>query len=473
MACVQQSVLCWLKRAQDQSHEKSDQLSDMTEHQDQVFNEAYHGVPSSRLTSVQRWGKLWYKTSLLCGITRVTRRHLPPLCRHSSTAASFKAQDLHVTQTDQKTQLPDFNNLKFGQTFSDHILEVEWSIKRGWGKPSITPMHNLSLHPASKVLHYAVELFEGMKAYKGEDGKIRMFRPLENMIRMNSTAQRSCLPTFDGEELIECMKTLISIDKDWVPDSRTSSLYIRPTMIGTEPQLGVSRPESALLFVIIGPVGAYYPTGLKPVTLLADPKYVRAWPGGSGQYKMGANYGPTLSVGQDAEKQGCQQVLWLYGEDQQVTEVGAMNIFMYWINEQGEKELITAPLNGLILPGITRKSLLELARGWGEYKVSEREYTMGDIVKGLKENRVKELFGAGTACVVCPVEKILYNNEMLQIPTMSEGAPVAMKFYNTLLDIQSRPGYDEELFHKNNPKPLKAVWPDCNAPVLVNDITVL
>lgn len=356
-------------------------------------------------------------------------------CRNFSAGSSFKYDDLQVTLTDNKGEKPDPNKLLFGHNFSDHMLKVEWT-KSGWDKPVICPLSNLSLHPAAKVFHYGIELFEGMKAYRGEDNKIRMFRPFENMKRMKLTAERSYLPDFDANELVKCMKKLLQIDSEWVPYSNKCSLYIRPTFIGTEPTLGVTQSASALLYVLTGPVGPYYPTGMNPITLMADPAYVRAWPGGCGNFKMGSNYAPTIAISSEAEKRGCQQVLWLFGEDHQLTEVGAMNLFTYWINEQGEKELITAPLDGLVLPGITRKSLIELGKKWGEFKITERPYTMQEVTKALNENRLKEMFGAGTACVVSPVEKILYVNDMLNIPTMSEGAPIAMRFYHELTDIQ-------------------------------------
>ncbi|XP_031572283.1 branched-chain-amino-acid aminotransferase-like [Actinia tenebrosa] len=228
-----------------------------------------------------------------------------------------------------------------------------------------------------------------MKAYRGVDNKIRMFRPLENMKRMNHSASRACLPKFDSEEMVKCIRQLVKLDQEWVPYSDTCSLYIRPTLIGTQPTLGVNKANSALLYVILSPVGPYFKTGtFNPVALLADPQYVRAWPGGVGDCKMGGNYGPTILAQLNAERQGLQQVLWLFGDDHQVTEVGTMNMFMLWINKKGEKELITPPLNGLILPGVTRSSLLALGKKWGEFKVTEKEFNMEDVVNGVNENRV-------------------------------------------------------------------------------------
>ncbi|XP_022781770.1 branched-chain-amino-acid aminotransferase-like isoform X2 [Stylophora pistillata] len=316
------------------------------------------------------------------------------------------------------------------------MLSIEWTAENGWADPKIKPYQNLSLPPSCSVFHYAMEIFEGMKAYRGDDNKIRLFRPMENMRRMNRSADRACLPGFDGEELVKCIKHLISIEREWVPYSNKCSLYVRPTLIATQPTLGVNKSSSALLYVILSPVGPYFKTGtFSPVALLADPSFVRAWPGGVGDCKMGGNYGPTILAQRDAEMQGLQQVLWLYGEERQITEVGTMNIFMFWINEDGEQELITPPLNGLILPGITRKSLLELAKSWGEFKVVEKEFNMDEVIQAVQENRIKEMFGAGTACVVCPVNRILYEGQNIMIPTM-DNLEVTKRFYDELTAIQ-------------------------------------
>ncbi|MEE6477442.1 hypothetical protein FKM82_011512 [Ascaphus truei] len=350
---------------------------------------------------------------------------------------SFKASDLIIDLTTSSKEKPDPSKLVFGTVFTDHMLTIEWSLESGWQKPTIKPFQNLSLHPACSALHYALELFEGMKAYRGEDGKIRLFRPKLNMDRMLRSAVRATLPVFDKDEFLECIMKLIEVDKDWVPHSNAASLYIRPTFIGTEPSLGVKKPSKALLYVILSPVGPYFANkGFSPVSLWADPKYVRAWKGGTGDCKMGGNYGCSIFAQYEAIDAGCQQVLWLYGEDHQITEVGTMNLFLFWENENGEEELATPPLDGIILPGITRQSILDLARKWGEFKVSERYLTMSDLLLALKENRVKEMFGSGTACVVCPVSKILYKNENLHIPTMENGPKIAGRCLKQLTDIQ-------------------------------------
>ncbi|KAM9672447.1 branched-chain-amino-acid aminotransferase, cytosolic isoform 3-T3 [Trichechus inunguis] len=334
---------------------------------------------------------------------------------------TFKAKDLIITPTTILKEKPDPNGLVFGTVFTNHMLTVEWSSEFGWERPHIKPFQNLSLHPGSSVLHYAVELFEGLKAFRGVDNKIRLFRPNLNMDRMYQSAVRATLPVFDKEELLECIQQLVKLDQEWVPYSTSASLYIRPTFIGTEPSLGVKKPTKALLFVILSPVGPYFSSGtFNPVSLWAHPK----------------NYGSSLFAQCEAMDNGCQQVLWLYGENNQITEVGTMNLFLYWINEDGEEELATPPLDGIILPGVTRQSILDLARKWGEFKVSERYLTMDDLTTALEGSRVREMFGSGTACVVCPVSDILYKGETIHIPTMENGPKLASRILDKLNNIQ-------------------------------------
>ncbi|XP_035768959.1 branched-chain-amino-acid aminotransferase, mitochondrial [Neolamprologus brichardi] len=326
-------------------------------------------------------------------------------------ASSFKAAGLTIERNTECKPKPEPSTLLFGKQFSDHMLTINWSEKGGWESPQIKPFQNLSLHPASSALHYSIELFEGMKAYRGVDNHIRLFRPMLNMERMHRSADRSSLPV--------SLNTIRNLDPN------------------ISPSLGVSRPGKAMIFVIIGPVGPYFSTGsFNPVSLLADPAFVRAWKGGVGAYKMGGNYGPTIAVQNEAVKRGCQQVLWLYGQDEEITEVGTMNLFIYWTNEKGEKELVTPPLDGIILPGVTRQSLLDLGRSWGEFKVTERTMVMKELLGALDAGRVLEVFGAGTACVVCPVGSLLYKGKTYQIPTMQNGPDLAKRFYKELTDIQ-------------------------------------
>lgn len=358
----------------------------------------------------------------------------------TTSRANFKAADLIIERAQNLKAKPENpENVPFGHVFTDHMLEIDYDANNGgWGKPRISEFGDLKLHPASSSLHYAVELFEGMKAYRSAEGEIVMFRPDKNMDRMHNSAIRSALPGFDKAEMLECIRQLVDVDKDWVPDNPKASLYIRPTMIGTEPSLGVSPPTKAKCFVILCPVGPYFATGgFNPVSLHADPSVVRAFEGGSGNYKMGANYGPTIYPHMMAMKQGHQQILWLYGEEHYITEVGTMNIMIYWKNKEGEVELVTPPIEqGVILPGVTRDSLLTLAREWNEFKVTERPVTMGELVEALDDGRVLEVFGAGTACVVCPVNRVTYGDRVLDIPTMENGPELATKFLTTLNDLQ-------------------------------------
>ncbi|XP_053318257.1 branched-chain-amino-acid aminotransferase, cytosolic isoform X1 [Spea bombifrons] len=359
-------------------------------------------------------------------------------CSDGERAAdSFKASDLIISRVTNPREKPDLSGLVFGTVFTDHMLTIEWTAPTGWQKPVIKPFGKFSIHPASPALHYGMQLFEGFKAYRGADGKVRVFRPKLNMKRMLQSAIRMSLPAFDKEELLKCILKLVDLDKDWVPDSSDASLYIRPAFIGTEESLGVKKSSSALLYVILSPVGAYFAKGsFKPISLWADPKFVRAWKGGTGDCKTGGNYGPTIYPQEEAIEKGCQQVLWLYGEDDQITEAGTMNVFVFWKNEDGEEELVTPPLDGIILPGVLRQSVLDLSRKWGEFKVSERYITMKDLVAALKANRVKEVFGTGTACSVCPIGNILYKDENLSIPTMENGPKIARRALAELSDIQ-------------------------------------
>ncbi|XP_054158756.1 branched-chain-amino-acid aminotransferase-like [Oppia nitens] len=319
------------------------------------------------------------------------------------------------------------------------MFEVNWTHGKGWDRPLICPIHNLSFHPSAKVFHYAQELFEGLKAFRGVDGKVRIFRPDMNMKRMRGSAQRIDLPDFDGNELLECLKKLIQIDADWVPPYGTGgSLYIRPTYIGTEAALGIHSSKDAMLYIICCPVGPYLATGvMKPISLLADPRFVRAWPGGVGDKKLGVNYGPQLVVQKFAESMGHQQVLWLFGDDHQLTEIGAMNVFVYLVNDRGERELVTPPLqSGLILPGVTRLSLIQLAQQWSEFKITERSINMHEICQLVKEKRLLEMFGSGTAFSVCPIGRIHYNNDDIVIPGLPEQESLQLRLYKTLQDIQ-------------------------------------
>lgn len=355
---------------------------------------------------------------------------------------TFFYKDLKIEESPKNPCLnrPQAKHFPFGTIFSDHMLESNWKLGSGWGQPKIVPFHLIQLHPAAKVLHYAQELFEGLKAYRGRDERIRLFRPELNIERMLASADRLQLPTFDAQEFLRCLMRLVDVDRGWVPCTPMSSLYIRPTLFGIEPTLGLGKSNEAYFYVIMGPVDAYYGTGVMPISLLADPRYVRAWPGGTGDRKVGCNYAPTLSVQSEAENLGLQQVLWLFGDNAQITEVGAMNVFVFLRDKDDTPELVTPPLNGIILPGITRRSVLDIAREWNEFKVSERMITMSELREAHREGRLIEMFGSGTACVILPIKRILYRTnsctEDLFIPTMESKEQLHTRIMRCLQDIQ-------------------------------------
>mmetsp|Transcript_48207 Transcript_48207/g.145645 ORF Transcript_48207/g.145645 Transcript_48207/m.145645 type:complete len:292 (+) Transcript_48207:958-1833(+) len=277
-----------------------------------------------------------------------------------------------------------------------------------------------------------------MKAYKAiPDHSLRLFRPDLNMARLQSSMDRLEMHgyEFDPSELLECIKELVRLDEKWVPYGEGYSLYIRPTVIATHPFLGLAAPESMLLYVITSPVGPYYKSGFNPVRLTADSKFVRAWPGGTGDVKIGGNYGPTMKAAAEANKQGYNQVLWMFGDDDAVTEVGSMNVFFFLKNaETGREELITAPLShGDILPGVTRRSIIELAKSWGDFDVIERFPTMPEIRNAAQEGRLIEAFGAGTAAVVSPISCIRYQG--VDIDINATGA-LTQRIWDELTGIQ-------------------------------------
>jgi len=344
--------------------------------------------------------------------------------------SSFRSDELRFEPTSSYELKPKplVEELGFGKHFTDHMLRIKWTQSKGWEAPIICNLQNMEIHPAAKVLHYGQEIFEGMKAYRGVDNEIRLFRPMHNMTRMLVSARRCCLPTFEPMELVKCVQKLIQMEQEWVPHASSSSLYIRPTMIGVEPTLGVAPATEAEMFVILSPVGPYYSFGVKPVNLLADPNYVRAWPGGSGYSKMGSNYAPTLYIAEIAARHNCHQALWLHGPDEEITELGAMNIFALFHKESGQLELVTPSLeSGLILPGVTRRSVLELAHQWERVEVTERKLTLKDVLIGAEDGSLVEMFGTGTAAVINPVGNIFYRGKMVPIPVPSEEVSFANK----------------------------------------------
>jgi branched-chain amino acid aminotransferase len=340
-----------------------------------------------------------------------------------SPLADLDASKLTYKLTTNPRPVPDEATANAGTetVCTDHMITATWSAKSGWAAPELKPYGNLSLAPTASVLHYATECFEGLKAYRGFDGKLRLFRPDCNAQRMLMSTTRISLPAFPPEELEKLLLALMAVDGPrWLPKDRKGSfLYIRPTVIGTSAQLGVQAPHEAMLYIIVSfmpkmdsPVG-----GMKLHTSPEDT--VRAWVGGFGYAKVGANYGPSLLATQEARKRGFGQILWLYGPEGYCTEAGASNFFVVWKTKEGKTELVTAPLDDrLILDGVTRRSLLALAkeRLSDELEVVERRYTVDEVLEAEKEGRLIESFAAGTAYFVCPVSAIHHRGVDVTIP---------------------------------------------------------
>ena len=265
------------------------------------------------------------------------------------------------------------------------MLEVYWSEKKGWDAPQIVPTHNFGLHPFNSTLHYSFEGFEGLKAYRDAQGRIRTFRPDMNAKRLNRTSQELCFPTFDQEEFVKCLDELLKVDARWVPDT-PASLYIRPTIISMTNKLGVHPPAETCLFIATAPSGSYFKTGVKPIRLKVETEGARAWPGGTGFVKAGANYAIGINYVHKAIAEGYDQVLWLNGGN--ITEVGAMNVCMLWKNKEGVTEVVTPMLDGTILPGVTRDSILTIVREEGKYPANEKKIHVNELVEAGREGRV-------------------------------------------------------------------------------------
>lgn len=325
---------------------------------------------------------------------------------------------------------PDSNNLGFGAYFSDHMLVMPYDSKKGWHNPQITKYQNFSLDPAAMVYHYGQAIFEGLKAYRGPEGQLFLFRPSDNLRRMNDSATRMCMPPFPVDDVLAAMKQLLSLDRDWVPSSPGASLYIRPTMIATEAALGVRPAKEYLFFVILCPVGAYYREGFNPVKIYVTDQYVRAVKGGVGHVKTAGNYAASIMAALEAQKKGFTQVLWLDAvERRYVEEIGTSNIF-FVING----ELVTPALSGSILPGITRDSVIKLARSWG-VKVTERPIAIDEVLTTIADGSLQEIFASGTAAVISPVGALSYQDREYSINGGETGV-MARRLFEELQGIQ-------------------------------------
>ena len=332
--------------------------------------------------------------------------------------------------TAPKPKPTDQNHLGFGKLFTDHMLVMEYHKETGWQEPEIKPYGNFSLDPATMALHYGQEIFEGLKAYKTSDGHTLLFRPEDNFKRMNKSGERLCIPPLDTKKAFASLLELIKLDDAWIPTEEGTSLYIRPTIISIDPFLGVKASESYLFFIILSPVGAYYSSGLEPVKIYVEDEYVRAVKGGTGFTKCAGNYAASLAASEKAKHLGYSQVLWLDGlHHKYIEEVGSMNIFFVIDNV-----LVTPALEGSILPGITRNSVLQYA-AYKDIKVEERRLSIEEVLDASKSGKLNECFGSGTAAVISPVGELRSGNTNIIINNGKMG-PIAEMMYNDITGIQ-------------------------------------
>ena len=337
--------------------------------------------------------------------------------------------DIKITKTTSPKAKPT-GKLVFGKLFTDHMFLMNYTRGKGWHDPRIEPFHDLTLSPACMVFHYGQEMFEGLKAYKAADGSNYLFRPDMNAKRTNNTNDRLCIPQIPVEDFVQAVKAIVSVDQDWIPTEPGTSLYIRPFIIATEPFLGVDVSETFLFMIILSPSGAYYESGLEPVGIWIEDEYVRAVRGGMGFAKTGGNYAASLAGQVKAHDDGYSQVLWLDGvERKYIEEVGAMNIFF-----KIDGKIVTPMLNGSILPGITRDSVLQICRDWG-LPTEERRISVDDLLEAQANGKLEEVFGTGTAAVISPVGKLRYKDDVMVIGDGKIGE-ISQKLYDTVTGIQ-------------------------------------
>jgi len=337
--------------------------------------------------------------------------------------------DIKITKAKtSKIDSVDFENLGFGEVFSDHMFSMDYE-NGEWINQRIEPYGKIEFEPAMCTLHYAQAVFEGLKAFHVRDGSINIFRPEKNLERMNRSNERMCMPTIDKDMFFDAMTELIKLERDWIPKDTGHSLYIRPFIFGTENFLGVHPSSTYRFMIILSPVGAYYKEGFNPVSLLVPEEYVRAVKGGVGEAKTAGNYAASLLPAEIAQKKGFTQVLWLDGEHHKyIDEVGTMNIFFVI-----DDEVITPPLEGSILPGVTRDTALDLTKSWG-MKVNERRISIDELIQSSKEGRLQEVFGTGTAAVISPVDEIQYRDTNININHGQIG-PIARRLFDEISGI--------------------------------------
>ena len=338
--------------------------------------------------------------------------------------------DIKITRTDSPKEKPR-GPLGFGKIFTDHMFIMNYTEGMGWHDPRVVPFQDISLSPACVVFHYGQEMFEGMKAYKGEDGKTYLFRPYKNAARANESNKRLCIPQLPEDFFVEGVKAVVKVDEDWIPTAEGTSLYIRPFVIATDAFLGVAPSKTYLFMVILSPSGAYYSEGLAPVGIWIEDDYVRAVKGGMGYAKTGGNYACSLAAQVKAHDAGFSQVLWLDGvERRYIEEVGAMNIFF-----KIDGKVVTPMLNGSILPGVTRNSVLQLLQSWG-VPCEERRISVDELIEAQKNGKLEEVFGTGTAAVISPVGKLRYKDDVMTIGDGGIGE-LSQKIYDTITGIQT------------------------------------
>jgi len=338
--------------------------------------------------------------------------------------------EITIKRADKLKNHPEDSALGFGTFFTDHMFNMDYSPEKGWHNPRIEPYAPIVMDPSTMVLHYGQAIFEGLKAYKTDSGEIQLFRPQDNFKRFNKSGNMLCMPELDEEFVLDALMQLLNIEKNWVPGEPGTSLYIRPTIIATDPYIGLRSSHTYRFFIILSPVGAYYPEGFDPVKIWVTTDYVRAVRGGVGQAKTAGNYAASLYATDLANKDGYTQVMWLDGVDlEYVEEVGSMNIF-FLIGD----ELITPELNRSILSGITRDSVLKLAQSWG-VKVAERRISIHEIYEAHEKGTLKEVFGSGTAAVISPVGMIKFDGREITVGDGKVG-PFAAKLFNELMNIQ-------------------------------------
>lgn len=340
---------------------------------------------------------------------------------------------------EQLKEKPDENALGFGKYFTDYMFTMDWTKEKGWHNATIEPYGPVSLDPATMVLHYAQETFEGLKAYRTKEGKLLLFRPEMNAKRFANSNRRLCMEVLPEELFVDAIATLVSYEKDWIPTAEGTSLYIRPFMFATERAVGVHPSNAYKFMIILSPVGAYYPEGVNPVKIYVEDEYVRATKGGTGFAKCGGNYAASIAAQVKAEKLGYTQVLWLDGvERKYVEEVGTMNA-MFIIDEK----IVTAPCDGTVLPGVTRDSVIQLLKSWG-YVVEERHLSIDELMEAGRNGKLQEAFGTGTAAVISPIGKLNYKGESITINDFQTGE-ITQRLYDTLTGIQW--GKLEDCFH--------------------------